>query len=294
MAVYRVTPADAASGVQVGNRYYPGYPPRAAGGSAGTPAVDPRCGWRSSPCSTTTTSPRPSAWWRRPRRHAATRRVRLPGVHVELRQAPSAGRRRFSGRSCRDPRGDALLQASRRHAEERLDAFLKINGDLRRANERRIEDWRAARRRDAVAGNVHPDGSPKAEAVFADYRTYVYDGRDIDRRCTSAPTWRPRAAAITASNTGIVIFAGFLGIYGNCVGSITGWACSRSMPSLERHRRGGDRINRARSSRSAPRAGGGDHLHFTVLVAGRRESVEWWDPHWIADGSTESSSTPAS
>jgi murein DD-endopeptidase MepM/ murein hydrolase activator NlpD len=29
---------------------------------------------------------------------------------------------------------------------------------------------------------------------------------------------------------------------------------------------------------------GGDHLHFTMLVAGRPVNpIEWWDPHWIAD-----------
>ena len=28
---------------------------------------------------------------------------------------------------------------------------------------------------------------------------------------------------------------------------------------------------------------GGDHLHFTMLVAGHPVNpVEWWDPHWIA------------
>ena len=43
MVVYRVTPADAASGVQVGNRYYPGYPAAGAAGSLapGAPPVDP-------------------------------------------------------------------------------------------------------------------------------------------------------------------------------------------------------------------------------------------------------------
>jgi len=31
-------------------------------------------------------------------------------------------------------------------------------------------------------------------------------------------------------------------------------------------------------------AAGGDHLHFTMLVAGRMVNpVEWWDPHWIQD-----------
>jgi murein DD-endopeptidase MepM/ murein hydrolase activator NlpD len=29
---------------------------------------------------------------------------------------------------------------------------------------------------------------------------------------------------------------------------------------------------------------GGDHLHFTMLLAGRMVNpIEWWDPHWIED-----------
>jgi murein DD-endopeptidase MepM/ murein hydrolase activator NlpD len=29
---------------------------------------------------------------------------------------------------------------------------------------------------------------------------------------------------------------------------------------------------------------GGDHLHFTMLVAGHPVNpVDWWDPHWIQD-----------
>ncbi len=29
---------------------------------------------------------------------------------------------------------------------------------------------------------------------------------------------------------------------------------------------------------------GGDHLHFSILVAGEFVNpTEWWDPHWIKD-----------
>jgi hypothetical protein len=48
----------------------------------------------------------------------------------------------------------------------------------------------------------------------------------------------------------------------------------------------GDRINRGETIGKSGATGlaGGDHLHFSVLVAGRPVNpVEWWDPHWIAD-----------
>jgi murein DD-endopeptidase MepM/ murein hydrolase activator NlpD len=48
----------------------------------------------------------------------------------------------------------------------------------------------------------------------------------------------------------------------------------------------GDRVNRGETIGRSGMTGlaGGDHLHFTMLVAGRPVNpVEWWDPHWIAD-----------
>ena len=74
----------------------------------------------------------------------------------------------------------ASRPARRRSASRR---FSKINGDLRRANEAQIED---------VARKTSPEmlwrgtftrmGRAKAEAVFADHRTYVYGDREIDQQ----------------------------------------------------------------------------------------------------------------
>ena len=61
-------------------------------------------------------------------------------------------------------------------------------------------------------------GGRQSEAVFADHRTYVYDGREIDAQVhLGVDLASVRGAPIKAANTGRVIFAGFLGIYGNCV-----------------------------------------------------------------------------
>jgi murein DD-endopeptidase MepM/ murein hydrolase activator NlpD len=38
---------------------------------------------------------------------------------------------------------------------------------------------------------------------------------------------------------------------------------------------------------------GGDHLHFTMLVAGHPVNpVEWWDAHWIQDRVDRKLGTP--
>jgi murein DD-endopeptidase MepM/ murein hydrolase activator NlpD len=131
-------------------------------------------------------------------------------------------------------------------------------------------------------------GRAKSEAVFADYRTYVYDGRAIDQQVhLGTDLASTRGAAIAASNYGHVVYAGFLGIYGNCVVLDHGMG----VQSLYGHLSSvtvevGDRINRGETIGRSGATGlaGGDHLHFTVLVAGHPVNpVEWWDPHWVAD-----------
>jgi len=173
-----------------------------------------------------------------------------------------------------------ILEARLPHAsvgtpEQRLEAFLRINGDVRRANDTQIEElarttspekmWRAAFTR---------MGRAKSEAVFADHRTYVYGGREIDQQVhLGADLASTRGAAVTASNTGRVVFAGVLGIYGNCVVIDHGMGVQSLYAHLSSVTvEAGDRVNRGETIGRSGSTGmaGGDHLHFAVLVAGRR------------------------
>jgi murein DD-endopeptidase MepM/ murein hydrolase activator NlpD len=173
--------------------------------------------------------------------------------------------------------------------EERLEAFLRINGDVRRANQAQIEDLARVTSPEMLwRGTFARMGRAKSEAVFADHRTYVFEGRDIDQQVhLGADLASTRGAAITASNTGHVVFTGFLGIYGNCVVLDHGMGVQSLYAHLSSVTvEAGDRINRGETIGRSGDTGmaGGDHLHFTVLVAGRPVNpVEWWDPHWIAD-----------
>ena len=293
MVVYRVTPADAASGVQVGNRYYPGYPAAGAAGRAalGAPAADPALRLvffallydddlttpirlvAKDPAGNTASAefayrafPAEFARRRMQVDDAFFRKV-VPGI---LEATPS-------------------LRLPVDTPEERLEAFLKINGDLRRANESQIEDLARVTSPELLwRGAFTRMGRAKAEAAFADHRTYVYAGREVDQQVhLGTDLASTRGAAITASNTGHVMFAGPLGIYGNCVVLDHGMG----VQSLYAHLSSvtvevGDRINRGETIGRSGATGlaGGDHLHFTVLVAGRPVNpIEWWDPHWVAD-----------
>jgi murein DD-endopeptidase MepM/ murein hydrolase activator NlpD len=84
-----------------------------------------------------------------------------------------------------------------------------------------------------------------------------------------------------------VLFADWLGIYGECVildhgmgiGSLYGHLSSIDVKPDEAVRKG-QPLGRSGLTGMA----GGDHLHFTMLLHGRPVNpVEWWDPHWIED-----------
>ena len=87
------------------------------------------------------------------------------------------------------------------------------------------------------------------------------------------------------ANSGVVVFAEPLGIYGNTVmidhglGILTLYA---HLSSIEAKK--GDRVKtRQRLGRSgASGLAGGDHLHYGMYIRGVPVlPLEWWDPSWI-------------
>jgi murein DD-endopeptidase MepM/ murein hydrolase activator NlpD len=134
----------------------------------------------------------------------------------------------------------------------------------------------------------HPFTNTKAEAAFADFRTYVYQGREVDKQVHLGFDLASFAnAAVVAANRGKVIFAADLGIYGNCVVIDHGMG----VQSLYGHLSSiavkvGDLVEKSQELGKTGMTGlaGGDHLHFTMLVNGQMVNpIEWWDEHWIQD-----------
>lgn len=123
-------------------------------------------------------------------------------------------------------------------------------------------------------------------AGFADQRSYFYKGQEIDQQThlgiDIASTER---AEIRASNRGRVVFAEYLGIYGNIVILDHGQGLSSLYSHLSRIETAiGKLVEKneiiGRSGTSGMAAG--DHLHFSMLVHGIFVTpVEWWDQHWI-------------
>jgi len=282
MIVYRVSPPDVESGVLVGDVTYPGFP----GSNAGLKDPELKVAF------------------------FALLYDQKPGTLLEVFARDTAGntaRAQFDHRifpktfrNSRIPLDDkflgrvvpAILQGSPQlkvPADDVLPAFLKINNDLRRMNNETIASL-AQKTAPAILWQdaFQPLGGSQIESSFADFRTYLYDGKEVDRQVHLGFDLAKTAnSPVTVGNRGKVLFAAELGIYGNAVivdhgmGVQSLYAHLSSLAVKE-----GDEVQKGQTLGASGQTGlaGGDHLHFSMLVNGHFvNATEWWDPHWIED-----------
>lgn len=172
---------------------------------------------------------------------------------------------------------------------EMLQAFLKINGELRTINAGQIA--RFAGKTSATRlwdGPFVQLGNSQVEARFADHRTYLYGGKEVDHQVhLGFDLAVTEHVPVLAANSGVIVNASWLGIYGNCVIIDHGMGVQTLYGHLMSFDVGvGDKVTRGQRIGRTDSTGlaGGDHLHFTQLVGGQMVNpVEWWDAHWIAD-----------
>jgi len=173
-----------------------------------------------------------------------------------------------------------------------LADFLHINRDLRRQNHQQLAElrWKTADKF-LWTEAFRQMADSKVEARFADHRRYFYQGRKVDEQDHLGFDLAVTAQApVVAANDGQVIFADFLGIYGNCVVIDHGCALQSIYGHLSKigvkpgeSVRQGQEIGRSGSTGLA----GGDHLHFSMQVDGAQVNpLEWWDKEWIGRLST--------
>lgn len=124
-------------------------------------------------------------------------------------------------------------------------------------------------------------------AGFADYRTYRYKGKEIDRQVhLGQDIASVRHASVKAANNGKVVFTDYLGIYGNMVIIDHGTGIfslyshlSQINVVVDQMVSKGEVIALTGSTGMA----GGDHLHFSMLVNGIMVNpLEWWDGSWLS------------
>ena len=275
-AVYRIGADAVESGVQVGDEFFPGTPGVFTDGALraalfAVPQDQPEA--------------RPAV-----RARDAAGNARTIAMGADIRG------RRFADKSL--PVTDEflsrkvpeLLQANGLDQSGDLVAgYLRINRELRATTERRVREiCRDSAPRPLWQGEFLrlPNSAPLSG--FADRRTYLYGGKPIDQQThLGFDLASLRGSPVPAGNTGRVVFAGPLGIYGNTVildhgcGLMTLYAHLSSIDVKQ-----GDSVKRGQviGRSGATGLAGGDHLHFSVLLQGIPVNpVEWWDPHWIHD-----------
>jgi murein DD-endopeptidase MepM/ murein hydrolase activator NlpD len=170
-----------------------------------------------------------------------------------------------------------------------IEVFLSINRDLRVKDADRIREiCRTSAPSPLWSGPFLRLPNSKPMASFGEDRTYVYEGREIDRQVHLGVDLASLAnSPIPAANAGRVVFAGSLGIYGEAVildhgcGLFSLYAHLSRLDAAE-----GKDVAKGESLGLSGSTGlaGGDHLHFAMLVQGIFvEPIEWWDAHWIED-----------
>jgi murein DD-endopeptidase MepM/ murein hydrolase activator NlpD len=289
MVVYKATPADITSGVRVGDVEYPGFPASGAGVEGADPSLKVAffALLYDQPLNT------PIAAFAR---DEAGNQAKATFIDNAFEKPFKKSRIEIDDKFINrvvpeiiEHSPELKMTAPPQDSPEMLAGFLRVNGELRKINADQIA---------ALAAKTSPKklwdgpfvqlGNSKVEASFADHRTYIYKGKEVDQQTHLGFDLAVTAhVPVAAAAAGTVVNASWLGIYGNCVIVDHGLG----VQSLYGHLMSfdvkvGDSVTRGQVVGRSDSTGlaGGDHLHFTLLVGGKMVNpVEWWDPHWMTD-----------
>ncbi|MBL7031673.1 MAG: M23 family metallopeptidase [Nitrospira sp.] len=166
-------------------------------------------------------------------------------------------------------------------------AFRKVNDGWRKENNEKIMKIAHETAPEILwKGRFLQMRNSKVMATYGDRRTYVYKDKEIGKSIHLGYDLASFSnAPVGAANSGIVKFAGDLGIYGNTVIIDHGLGLmslyghlSMLMVDEGQTVAKGDIIAKTGSSGFA----GGDHLHFGILIHGYEVSpLYWWDRNWV-------------
>lgn len=168
-----------------------------------------------------------------------------------------------------------------------LDLYIRINNEVREANAETIFEsvaytapqfyWKDTFQRQPRSAS---------RAGFAEARTYYYNNEKIDFQYhTGIDLASVKEDIVRATNVGKVVFADYLGIYGNTVIIDHG----RNLQSLYSHLTDihvnvGDMVEKNADLGTSGITGlaVGDHVHFSFLIGGIPvQPHEWLDASWV-------------
>jgi murein DD-endopeptidase MepM/ murein hydrolase activator NlpD len=285
MVVYRVRPPDVDSGVRVGDREYPGYPASGAGIRTDDPGL--RVAFFALLWDQDTGTPI-SLY----ARDEVGNEARGSFDYRVFPKTFRSSRISINDRFLQKVVPEILYNTPELQVADPTDllaSYLTINRDLRRQNNARIAAMVASTSPEILwEGAFKQLTNTAVEAGFADQRTYVYDGNDVDHQVHLGFDLASTSnAPVLAANSGRVVHAGWLGIYGNCVIVDHGMG----LQSLYAHLSAvdvavDDRVEKSGRLGLSGETGlaGGDHLHFTMLLGGQAVTpIDWWSEQWVQD-----------
>ncbi len=167
-----------------------------------------------------------------------------------------------------------------------IDKYLYANSTVRDENNSKISELCKNPLSERLWQGHFARMPGSARAGYADHRTYFYKGQAIDHQVhlgmDIASTSR---VDVRAANNGKIVFADYLGIYGNMVMVDHGQGVFSLYSHLSQiNVAPGDMVDQKTVLGLTGTTGmaGGDHLHFSMLVNGVFVTPkEWWDQHWV-------------
>ena len=172
---------------------------------------------------------------------------------------------------------------------EIIPAFLRINREQRKAAEQTKRELAArSQPRPLWEGAFVQPRNTKVFSNFAETRSYRYEGREVDVQVhLGYDLASSRHSPVPAANSGVVIFAAPLSIYGNTVVLDHGWGLQTLYAHLSSVTvKDGNTVQKGQELGRTGTTGlaVGDHLHYEVLIHGIPVTpLEWWDGRWIRD-----------
>jgi murein DD-endopeptidase MepM/ murein hydrolase activator NlpD len=275
-ATYRIDEATASDGVRVGDIFYSGYP---------VPDTDPSEGRRVVFFAVAVHSPANPKIEIEATDHAGNQtRVRLRAKVFERRfpEERLSLSDRFFERVI-----PPLAEKVGVSAPSNQEAFQLINRDVRAQNEEQIQtlvEQSDAQRHWSKTFIQLPNS--KVTSRFAEHRRYFRGEQEISSATHYGFDLASLATAdVVAANRGRVLFAGELGIYGNCLLVDHGLGLTTLYAHLTDFAvQVGEMVERRQVLGRTGSTGlaGGDHLHFAILIGGTYvDPLEWWDASWI-------------
>jgi murein DD-endopeptidase MepM/ murein hydrolase activator NlpD len=278
LVIYRLFETDLKSGVQVGERFFPGH----SGMFAETDiyaaffALDH------------TQGPGTQMWVTAEDGAGNTTRkgfyhyIRDRGFKSDILQISDA----FLGTTMPDFHlGDRESQIEKTD-NPLLEKFLVVNTELRNANVNKVLSVPADTVPQVMWQGKFDRMAGTTRAGFGDQRTYTYQGKEIGQsRHLGIDLASTAMSPVGAANAGRVVMAEPVGIFGNTVIIDHGFGLtslyahlSNMTVSVEDMVQKGDIIGNTGMTGLAA----GDHLHFSMMVHNVFVNpLEWWDPNWI-------------